>query len=250
MRVTVYINNKGTVCSAGNLNTKRLPPIRIDKQSRKLKISITRKVSVQALLSLIAHIRLFKDLPIELHSEFEPLQSTVFEQPILCYLHIGQACLFQFEQNYPDRFLSHITFWEEQRDETDHLPFEMVNLSKIKLHHLDTPTALSNITQNQTTNAAFFRFTADQHLSLVKSPENIVYPNIEEENQTKLPEGIEHDTYLQWLLIAGQIAIATGQCLYQFGHIYIKSNTDMSMHPFIKLLLPIASPMNVPKITA
>ena len=50
-----------------------------------------------------------------------------------------------------------------------------------------------------------------------------------------------------WLQIAGHIAIATGQSLRQFGHLQLSGRPETGMHPFVKLLLPIASETERPK---
>ena len=48
---------------------------------------------------------------------------------------------------------------------------------RLKITHLDTPTALAQLLQNETANAAFYHFTADHHLALIKLPENMVHPH-------------------------------------------------------------------------
>jgi hypothetical protein len=179
MRLTIYFDTKGRIIPASNLRAPaRNYPICVEKQNRKLRIFINKKVTTDALISLLKHIRIIKDGAFELTSELPALASDIFDEAELCFLRIGQACLELFEKKSDGQFLSHIDFWEETAEDPDQLPFEITNLTKLKIVHLDTPTALAQLLQNETVNAAFYRFTADQKLSLLKLPENMVPPNI------------------------------------------------------------------------
>ena len=51
------------------------------------------------------------------------------------------------------------------------------NWMRLKIAHLDAPTALAQLLQNETANAAFYHFTTDHHLALIKLPENMVHPH-------------------------------------------------------------------------
>jgi hypothetical protein len=159
----------------------------------------------------------------------------------------GQACLEFFEKEHDGQFLSHIDFWEDIAEDADQLPFDMTNLTKLKIGHLDTPTALAQVLQNETAKGAFYQFTTEQELSLVKLPENMVHSPITERSLSPLHEAVSDIDYYMWLQIAGQIAIATGQPLRQFGHLQLSGRPETGMHPFVKLLLPIASEFERPK---
>ena len=177
MRLTIYIDKNGQIISANKL---RMParnyPVCIEKQNRKLRIFISKKITTDALLALINHIRILKDSSMELVSELPGLDSDIFEEANYCFLRLGQACLALFEAARKGKFLSHVDFWEEATDDADQLPFEITNLTRLKIAHLDTPTALAQLLQNETANAAFYHFTADHHLALMKLPENMVHP--------------------------------------------------------------------------
>ena len=248
MRLTIYIDKNGQIISANKL---RMParnyPVCIEKQNRKLRIFISKKITTDALLALINHIRILKDSSMELVSELPSLDSDIFDEANYCFLRLGQACLALFEAARKGKFLSHVDFWEEATDDADQLPFEITNLTRLKIAHLDTPTALAQLLQNQTANAAFYHFTADHHLALMRLPENMVHPPIPEEATEPLKVANTEETYLSWLQIPGHIAIATAQPLRQFGHIQLGGWPDTGMHPFIKLLLPIASEFERPK---
>ena len=159
----------------------------------------------------------------------------------------GQACLEFFEKEHDGQFLSHIDFWEDIAEDADQLPFDMTNLTKLKIGHLDTPTALAQVLQNETAKGAFYQFTTEQELSLVKLPENMVHSPITERSLSPLHEAVSDIDYCMWLQIAGQIAIATGQPRRQFGHLQLSGRPETGMHPFVKLLLPIASEFERPK---
>ena len=159
----------------------------------------------------------------------------------------GQACLEFFEKEHDGQFLSHIDFWEDIAEDADQLPFDMTNLTKLKIGHLDTPTALAQVLQNETAKGAFYQFTTEQEPSLVKLPENMVHSPITERSLSPLHEAVSDIDYCMWLQIAGQIAIATGQPLRQFGHLQLSGRPETGMHPFVKLLLPIASEFERPK---
>lgn len=214
-RLTIYIHKNGQIISANKL---RMParnyPVCIEIQNRKLRIFISKKITTDALLALINHIRILKDSSMELVSELPGVDSDIFE---------------------------------EATDDADQLPFEITNLTRLKIAHLDTPTAFAQLLQNETANAAFYHFTADHHLALMKLPENMVHPPIPEEATDPLKVANAEETYLGWLQIPGHIAIATAQPLRQFGHIQLGGWPDTGMHPFIKLLLPIASEFERPK---
>ena len=118
------------------------------------------------------------------------------------------------------KFLSHVDFWEEATDDADQFPFEITNLTRLKIAHLDTPTALAQLLQNETANAAFYHFTADHHLALMKLPENMVPPHPGGGNRPA--ESCERRGNLSRLAAnPGHIAIATAQPLRQFGHIQL-----------------------------
>ena len=159
----------------------------------------------------------------------------------------GQACLEFFEKEHDGQFLSHIDFWEDIAEDADQLPFDITNLTKLKIGHLDTPTALAQVLQNKTAKGAFHQFTTEQELSLVKLPENMVHPPIAERSLSPLHEAVSEIDYYMWLQIAGQITIATGQPLRQFGHPQLSGRPETGMHPFVKLLLPIATEFERPK---
>ena len=187
MRLTIYFDTKGRIIPANNLRAPaRSYPICVEKQNRKLRIFINKKVTTDALISLLRHIRILKDGIFELTSELPALAPDVFEEADLCFLRIGQACLELFEKKSDGQFLSHLDFWEESAEDPDQLPFEITNLTKLKIAHLDTPTALAQLLQNETVNAAFYHFTADQRLSLIKLPENMVHPPIAKIRWTRL----------------------------------------------------------------
>jgi hypothetical protein len=248
MRLTIYIDSKGRVIPANNISAPaRAYPICVEKQNRKLRIFVSKKALTRPLSALINHIRMMKDCTIELVSELPNLKSDFFDKPISCFLRLGQAYLELFEKNHDGQFLSHIDFWEDIAEDADQLPFDITNLTKLKIGHLDTPTALAQLLQNETAKAAFYRFTAEQELALVKLPENMVHPPIAEDSLAPLREAVSDNTYYMWLQIAGQIAIATGQSLRQFGHLQLSGWPETGMHPFVKLLLPIASEFERPK---
>ena len=248
MRLTIYFDTKGRIIPANNLRAPaRSYPICMEKQNRKLRIFISKKVTPDALIALLKHIRIMKDGVFELTSEVPSLASGVFEEAELCFLRIGQACLEVFEKRSEGQFLSHLDFWEETAEDPDQLPFEITNLTKLKIAHLDTPTALAQLLQNETVNAAFYRFTADQKLALIKLPENMVHPPISEDSLDPIREAMSDKNYSEWLQIAGHVAIAAAQSLRQFGHLQLSGWPETGMHPFVKLLLPIASEFERPK---
>lgn len=246
MQISIFIDSQGSILSSSNSEKGRDIPIKLMRQNKQVNITIAKNCTPNSLLSLISHLRNMKNAIIGLVSENEHISSNSYLHVKDCCLDIGQACLLLFEQEHDGLSYSHITPWALLEEDRNELPFEMLNLSKMRLGHLDTPSALSNISEAQTLNAAFYRFTSDQDLSLVKMPENMVFPDIIDEHKSKLSESIKDDVYAQWLLIAGQIAIATGMCLRQFGHLRIHSWPGTSMHPFIKLLYPIASETELP----
>lgn len=223
MRLTIYIDKNGQIISSNRLRAPaRTYPVCIEKQNRKLRIMISKKVTTNALLTLINHIRILKDSSMELVSELPGLDSDIFEEANYCFLRLGQACLALFEAARKGQFLSHVDFWEEAADDADQLPFEITNLTRLKIAHLDTPTALAQLLQNETANAAFYHFTADHSLALMKLPENMVHPPISEEATDPLKVANSEETYMSWLQITGHIAIATAQPLRQFGHIQLE----------------------------
>ncbi len=247
MRVTLFIDTKGIVHSDSSATGKGRLPVRIEKQNKKIHILIRKGVTVTALLSLIKHMRLLRDISIDLTSEVDSLSSAAYQIPASRYLHIGQLCMDLFEKSHDGQFFSHITYWEEQPEDQDQLPPEMTALSMLKVSHLDTPTALSGLSQKHTANAAFFRFNREQELMLVKRPENMVWPPADEDEELADVIAIAERDYYEWLLIAGQIALAVGTGLRQFGHIQIDSEGARTVHPFVKLLFPIASLVEKPK---
>ena len=183
MRLTIYIDSKGRIIPANNISAPaRAYPICVEKQNRKLRIFVSKKALTRPLSALINHIHMMKDCTIELVSELPNLKSDFFDKPSSCFLRLGQACLELFEKNHVGQFLSHIDFWEDIAEDADQLPFDITNLTKLKIGHLDTPTALAQLLQNETAKAAFYRFTAEQELALVKLPENMVHPPIAEDS--------------------------------------------------------------------
>ena len=196
MRLTIYFDTKGQIIPANNLRAPaRSYPICVEKQNRKLRIFIHKKVTTDALISLLRHIRILKDGVFELTSEVPILASGTFDEAELCFLRIGQTCLELFEKKSECHFLSHLDFWEESAEDPDQLPFEITNFTKLKIAHLDTPTALAQLLQNETVNAAFYRFTADQKLVLVKLPENMVHPPISEDSLDPIREAMLDKKY-------------------------------------------------------
>ena len=248
MRLTIYIDSKGRIIPANNISAPaRAYPICVEKKNRKLHIFVSKKASTRPLAALINHIRMMKDCTIELVSELPTLKTELYDKLIFCFLRLGQACLELYEKEHDGQFLSHIDFWEDIAEDADQLPFDITNLTKLKIGHLDTPTAHAQLLQNETAKAAFYRFTAEQELALVKLPENMVHPPIAEESLSPLHEAVSDATYFMWLQIAGHIAIATGQSLRQFGHLQLSGRPETGMHPFVKLLLPIASETERPE---
>ena len=121
-----------------------------------------------------------KDCTIELVSELPTLKTELYDKPIFCFLRLGQNCLELYEKEHDGQFLNHIDFWEDIAEDADQLPFDITNSTKLKIGHLDTPTALAQVLQNKTAKGAFHQFTTEQELSLVKLPENMVHPPIAE----------------------------------------------------------------------
>ena len=104
-RLTIYIDKNGQIISANKL---RMParnyPVCIEKQNRKLRIFISKKITTDALLALINHIRILKDSSMELVSELPGLDSDIFEEANYCFLRLGQACLALFEAARKGKF--------------------------------------------------------------------------------------------------------------------------------------------------
>ena len=133
---------------------------------------------------------MMKDCTIELVSELPTLKTELYDKPIFCFLRLGQNCLELYEKEHDGQFLNHIDFWEDIAEDADQLPFDITNSTKLKIGHLDTPTALAQLLQNETANAAFYRFTAVQELALVKLPENMVHLPFAEESLSPLHEAV------------------------------------------------------------